>query len=53
MNSPVSFSETTDSVRKAGVSVFLEPVTPVVICKILFVQIVLKGANKSEQMLSL
>lgn len=53
VSSLVSFSETTDSVRKAGVSVLLEPATPVVICKILFVQIVLKVANKGEQILSL
>lgn len=53
MSSPVSFSKTTESVGKAGVRVLLEPATPAVICKILFVQIVLKVANKGEQILSL
>lgn len=42
-----------DSVRNSGVSVLLEPATQVVICKILSVQIVLKVANKGEQILSL
>lgn len=37
---------------KAGVAVLLKPATPVVICKILFVQIVLKAVNKGEQILS-
>lgn len=53
VNTPVSFSEAAGSVRKAGASVLLEPATPVVIWKILFVQIVFQVANKGEQILSL
>lgn len=42
-----------ESVRNTGVSVLLAPAALVVICKILSVQIVLKVANKGEQILSL
>ena len=42
-----------ESLRNPGVSVLFEPATLVVICKILSVQIVLKVANKGEQILSL
>lgn len=53
VSSAVKFSETTGSVREAGVSVLLEPATPVVICKILFVETVLRVVvNKGEQILS-
>lgn len=48
----LSASVFTESVKKTGVWVLLEPATPVVICKILFLQMVLKVANKGEQIFS-